>query len=143
MFRIYTNQNKLYQLTLVATATQPIDYPDNAITITDTEGTIVSRFPDNTLQATTTNASNNLLFYAEKGKSYNLHINIEQEGIQSLRLFITTQDEFTSSTMTNYDSYTEPLTTINGDSGKSITIEREGTYQFHFYTKEPKQQTHT
>lgn len=135
VFRIYTNQNKLYQLTLVATATQPIDYPDNAITITDTEGTIVSRFPDNTLQATTTNASNNLLFYAEKGKSYNLHINIEQEGIQSLRLFITTQDEFTSSTMTNYDSYTEPLTTINGDSGKSITIEREGTYQFHFYYK--------
>ena len=135
VFRIYTNQNKLYQLKLVATATQPIDYPDNAITITDTEGTIVSRFPDNTLQATTTNASNNLLFYAEKGKSYNLHIDIEQEGIQSLRLFITTQDEFISSTMTSYDSYTEPLTTINGDSGKSITIEREGTYQFHFYYK--------
>ncbi len=135
VFRIYTNQSKFYQFQLVATSAQAIDYPDNAITITDIDGNTVSRFPDDPLQATTSNANHNLLFYAEKGKSYNLHINMEQEGIQSLKLFITAQEDFTSSTMTNYDLYTDPLTTINGDNGKKLTIEREGTYQFHFYYK--------
>lgn len=136
VFRIYTNQNKLYQMKLVATSTNTIEYPEGAITITDVEGNLINRLPNiDTLKATTSNTNNTLLFYAEQWKSYNIHINYNKTGITSLKLYLTTQEDLPTTTITNNDLYLERCTMTKGDGGKIITIKRVGTYQFYFNYK--------
>lgn len=134
IFQLSTNKSRIYRLQLVANNSQTINYPSNAITITDSLGNVVKKINgDETINATTLNPSNNLMFYAERSKIYYIKINCDIENITSLKLYVTPEEEFAHSVITN-DSFVENHNMILGDYGKIITLNQNGTYHFDLHT---------
>ena len=135
-FSLYASESKLYRFELVGEKNETFTYPNQAITITNSQGQIVTRLPNQnqyTLQAETINHNNSLLLYAEAGENYTIHIQFDVEGMSSLKLLITPEENFVTQTTTSNDSYIETHTMSKGDNGKSIVINRIGQYSFNLY----------